>query len=114
MEIFRNSRKKMRDRVALLLPVLVPVILAGAFWNAVDSVSEDTMAKEQVTLTRALEKGAVRTYALTGKYPQSLEELTEDYHITYDKERFVVEYVSDGANMLPMIQVIPLKKGGTP
>ena len=70
--------------------------------------------KEQVTLTQALEGGAVRTYALTGRYPQSLDELLSDYHITYDSEKFVVEYVPNGSNLLPSISVLPVnaRKGG--
>lgn len=108
MEIFRSRRKKMADRMGLLVPALVPVLLTTAFFGTVNSVSEKTLLKEQATLTRALEKGAVRTYALTGKYPESLEELTEDYHITYDKEKFVVEYISEAPNMLPVIQILPI------
>ena len=37
-----------------------------------------------------------------------------DYHITYDTEKFVVEYIPNGSNLLPSISVLPLKakKGG--
>ena len=67
-----------------------------------------------VSLTLALEGGAIRTYALTGQYPQSLDELLSDYHITYDSEKFVVEYVPNGSNLLPSISVLPVnaRKGG--
>ena len=39
-----------------------------------------------------------------------------DYHITYDMEKFVVEYIPNGSNLLPSISVLPLKakKGGLP
>ena len=65
-------------------------------------------------LSQALEGGAIRTYALTGRYPQSLDELLSDYHITYDSEKFVVEYVPNGSNLLPSISVLPVtaRKGG--
>ena len=45
---------------------------------------------------------------------QSLSELLTDYHITYDMEKFVVEYIPNGSNLLPSISVLPLKakKGG--
>ena len=55
-----------------------------------------------------LESGAIRTYALKGQYPESLDELLNDYHITYDSSRFVIEYVPNGSNLLPSISVIPL------
>ena len=66
-------------------------------------------------LEQALKNGAIRTYALTGTYPESLSQLLSDYHITYDKTKFVVEYVPNGSNLLPSISVIALSgsaKGG--
>ena len=71
--------------------------------------------KEQDALEQALKNGAIRTYALTGTYPESLSQLLLDYHITYDKTKFVVEYVPNGSNLLPSISVIALSgstKGG--
>ena len=64
--------------------------------------------EKQQALEQALEQGAIRTYALSGQYPQSLNELLEDYHITYDHSPFVVEYMPNGSNLLPSISVIPL------
>ena len=69
----------------------------------------------QNALEQALKNGAIRTYALTGTYPESLSQLLSDYHITYDKTKFVVEYVPNGSNLLPSISVIALSgsaKGG--
>ena len=66
-------------------------------------------------LEQALKNGAIRTYALTGTYPESLSQLLLDYHNTYDKTKFVVEYVPNGSNLLPSISVIALSgsaKGG--
>ena len=51
------------------------------------------------------------TYSLSGRYPQSLAELVDNYGITYDHSRFVVEYVPGAENLLPQITVITLKKG---
>ena len=58
--------------------------------------------------------GGIRTYAMTGQYPQSLDELLNDYHITYDSDKFVVEYVPNSSNLLPSISVLILssQKGG--
>lgn len=51
---------------------------------------------------------------MTGQYPQSLDELLNDYHITYDSDKFVVEYVPNSSNLLPSISVLILssQKGG--
>ena len=78
------------------------------FFIAIGRTSDATIQKEQSALLQALENGAVRTYALKGQYPESLDELLSDYHITYDSSKFVIEYVPNGSNLLPSISVIPL------
>ena len=67
-----------------------------------------TIQKEQSALQQTLENGAVRTNALIGQYPESLDELLSDYHILLDSSRFVIEFVPIGSNLLPSISVIPL------
>ena len=92
----------------ILFPVLFLISVGLVFALGLNLASEETLSKEQTALEQALEQGAVRTYALTGHYPESLNELLEDYHITYDHSRFVVDYTPNGSNLLPMISVIPL------
>lgn len=48
-----------------------------------------------------------------GQYPEP-GELLNDYHITYDSDKFVVEYVPNSSNLLPSISVLILssQKGG--
>ena len=61
-----------------------------------------------VGVGQALEQGAIRTYAMTGAYPQSLDELLTDYGISYDHSKFIVEYVPNGSNLLPSVSVLTL------
>lgn len=92
----------------VVFPLLFLLVIASAFFAGVSFTSKDTLQKEQQLLEQSLKRGAVHTYALTGRYPESAEELIKDYHITYDSSRFVIEYVPNGSNLFPMISVIPL------
>ena len=114
MNIFETRGTHLKRFLRLLLPILFAVILCALFYIGIVHTQTDSLEKEQITLTRALEGGAIRTYALTGRYPQNLSQLLSDYHITYDTEKFVVEYVPNGSNLLPSISVLPVKakKGG--
>lgn len=114
MNIFETKKMRFRRFLGRLIPILATVVLCMLFYGGVSLTQRDSLVKEQNTLTQALEGGAIRTYALTGQYPQSLGELLTDYHITYDKEKFVVEYIPNGSNLLPSISVLPLaaQKGG--
>ena len=115
MEIFEKRRQKLWNHLKVWFPVLLLVFICIGFLLGVNTTSEDALLKQQQTLLQALQKGAVHTYSLEGRYPESLEQLLEDYHITYDSSKFVVEYVPHGANLLPMISVLPLnqQKGGS-
>ena len=108
MELFESHRKKFLRNMMVLFPVLFLVSVGLIFFLGLNLTSDETLAKEQQALEQALEQGAIRTYALSGQYPQSLNELLEDYHITYDHSHFVVEYMPNGSNLLPSISVIPL------
>ena len=113
MDLFESRGKKIRRQIRLFLPMLFLLCICVLFLAGISHTSADTLSKEQTTLEQALRKGAVHTYAITGRYPQSLSELLEEYHITYDHSKFV-DYVPNGSNLFPMISVIPLssQKGG--
>lgn len=95
---------------------LIPVILCLAFYLGISCAGRETLSREQTSLRLALEQSAIRTYALTGHYPQDLDELLQNYSITYDTDKFVVDYVPNGSNLLPSVSVMILSsgKGGTP
>lgn len=115
MELFESRRKKIRRSLLFLFPVLLLAVVCVLFTSGVSRTSSQTLSKEQAALERTLKSSAVRTYAMTGEYPEKLSQLLDDYHITYDKTRFVIEYVPNGSNLLPSISVIALKgtrKGG--
>ena len=114
MDIFETRLIRVRRIFRFIVPILFAAVLCLIFYLGIARTQTDSLEKEQVTLTQALEGGPIRTYALTGRYPESLDELLSDYHITYDSEKFVVEYVPNGSNLLPSISVLPVnaRKGG--
>ena len=115
MELFESRRKKFLRSLLLLFPVLLLIVVCVLFTAGVSRTSGEALLREQNALEQTLKNSAVRTYAMTGEYPEDLSQLLDDYHITYDKNRFVVEYVPNGSNLLPSISVIALngnRKGG--
>ena len=101
------SRRKLRN----ILPVMILVFLCLIFYLGISCAGIETISQEQDSLLRALEQVLIHTYALTGHYPQSLEELLQDYNISYDTDKFVVEYVPSGSNLLPSVSVLRLSSG---
>ena len=92
MELFESRRTKFLKAFFLLFPALLLVLSCTLFVAGVSSTSDQAVHKEQDALEQALKNG-----------------------ITYDKTKFVVEYVPNGSNLLPSISVIALSgsaKGG--
>lgn len=104
MELFESRRKKIFRGLLLLFPVFLLIFACILFVAGVSQTSGQALVKEQDALEQALKNSAVRSYAMTGEYPEDLAQLLNDYHITYDKNRFIVEYIPNGSNLLPFYQ----------
>ena len=109
MKVYISRRTHVKRGLRRLIPVVFMALLIGLFCAAVHSASRQSLIIQKEALTKALRHGAISTYALTGVYPESLEELLSSYHITYNPEQFLVEYVPMGSNLFPSIFVLPLR-----
>ena len=74
MDIFETRLIRVRRIFRFIVPILFAAVLCLIFYLGIARTQTDSLEKEQVTLTQALEGGAIRTYALTGRYPESLDE----------------------------------------
>ena len=69
-------------------------------------VSDKTDAQEIQTLEQALNRGIVHCYSMEDSYPESLQYLKDHYGLTYDDERFFVDYQTLGSNIMPDVTII--------
>lgn len=111
MDIFETGHTRLIRTLRNILPVIIPAVLCLIFYLGISCAGRETISREQSSLQQALEQSAIQAYALTGHYPLSLEELLHDYNISYDTDKFVVEYVPSGSNLLPSISVLVLSSG---
>lgn len=97
-------------RLISLLPFLVGVLILILFLKGVQSVGDTTAAKQQESLETALSRSIAQCYAVEGMYPPSLSYLREHYGLTYDEDKFFVDYHSIGSNLMPEFTVLPVKQ----
>lgn len=101
--------KKKRSLPGLFLSAALLAAVLAAFLLSIRSVS-DRAADEQLSiLENAIRKASVQCYAIEGRYPPSVEYLTENYGIVVDESRYAVFYDGFASNLMPDITVIPLK-----
>ncbi|MBE5857723.1 MAG: hypothetical protein E7296_09210 [Lachnospiraceae bacterium] len=90
----------------LSLPLLGFILLFIVFIKGIASVSETTIDKQKESLTTALNRSITQCYAVEGTYPPSLEYIENHYGLTYDHDKFFVDYQVYGANMYPTVTVL--------
>ena len=99
--------KRQRPLRNFCLSLLLFVCICSAFFQLVLKgfrTQQDADRKE--SLENALWRGVTQYYALEGHYPETLDDLTENCGIQYDKKQFFIDYQIAGANILPDITVI--------
>lgn len=81
-------------------------VSAVLFSVGFERLSDTTRRRQKESLENALWRGVTQYYALEGHYPETLDDLTENCGIQYDKKQFFIDYQIAGANILPDITVI--------
>jgi len=91
--------------LGLGLVILLVVLLLG-------QAGERMYAQQLATLENALRRASVTCYALEGRYPDTLDYLTEHYGVVIDDDRFAVSYNVFARNVMPRIEVNPIGSDG--
>lgn len=90
----------------ILLSIGCSLAVVICFWFGTSFVSSKTDEQEIQTLHRAVSRGIVHCYAIEGSYPESLQYLKDNYGLTYDEEKYFIDYQVQGSNILPDITII--------
>ena len=109
----KSAYSSMRNIVFSIIMFVIVFVLFDLGLNALSTRNHE---EAQRTLTEALQRSIIHSYAVDGMYPESLEYILETYGITYDPEVFFVSYRALGANIVPELTVIVMEseqKGGS-
>ncbi len=104
-----QTRRKERPGLRLLLSVLLFALILILFSMGIRSLSADNDRRQRESLERALNRSITSCYAVEGSYPESLAYLEEHYGLTYDHDRFFVDYRIAGANLYPDVTILEVK-----
>ena len=89
---------------AAAFTVVLLLLLSG-----LSRVSQTTSAEETRSLETAVNHGIMHCYAVEGRYPESLAYLEDHYGITYNKDKYYIDYRPVAANIMPDVTIIPLE-----
>jgi len=93
---------------AAILPVLFTVAIMTMIVFGLRQTSESSSAEGLRILEDSLRRAVVMSYAIEGRFPESLTYIEENFGIHIDRTRYVVHYRVFASNILPEIAVFPL------
>lgn len=91
-----------------LLSAFFLVVCFFLFFQGIYNLDASTDREQAKSLENAIRRSVVQCYVVEGTYPPSLEYLTEHYGITYDSDKYYVDYTAIGSNLMPDITIIEL------
>ena len=71
----------------------------------ISGITGKESSRELQMVRDAVKNAALTCYAVEGTYPAELEYLQENYHLSYNKERYIVYYDAFASNLMPDIKV---------
>ena len=92
----------------IIMPILLFSGVVILFWIGTESLSTGSVKRQRESLSDALSRDVVYCYAMTGRYPESLEYIKQNYGLLYNEELFYVDYQVRGSNILPDMTIIDL------
>ncbi len=102
-----NTLKK--AKIGLISFISFVFILFILFFSA-DKFDQITTQSEAETLSISVMRLSVHCYAVEGFYPPDLTYLVEHYGLTYQSEKYFIDYQCFAKNIPPEITIV--KKGG--
>lgn len=84
---------------------LTVCVLGCGVWG-LRSAGKAERAESARVLEDSIRRAAVSCYAVEGRYPDSLDYLTENYGVYVDETDFVVYYEVFASNIMPDVTVI--------
>ena len=108
MHLYERERGQNKG---LFFAVVVFALLVGFFLISLLTTTQRNDAHEREMMSDALRRAIVTCYAVEGKYPPSLEYLSENYGVYVDETRYAVFYDVFAENVMPTVTVAAIGGG---
>lgn len=106
---FQSPELKKRIFDSVNFSVFFFIIVMAAFLFGISMLSNSSVRDEQDILMRAINKDIVHCYAVEGFYPPSISYIEQHYGLTYDHDKYLIDYESIGNNIMPNVLIIERK-----
>ena len=106
MNRFNRPSLKKRISESMNFSVFFFLIIIIAFLFGISFISSTSKKDQKQVLSDAVNKDITHCYAVEGYYPPSLAYIEDHYGLIYDKDRYFIDYVPIGDNIMPSETII--------
>jgi hypothetical protein len=106
MNRFERPSLKKRIQNSVSFPIILFIAILGVFLYGISSISDTARSEEKRNLENALQRDIIHCYTVEGIYPPTLEYMEDNYGLTYDSEKYIVDYQVIGSNLMPDFHII--------
>ena len=96
--------------LAWLAPVSASVVVIAMLMIGLAQADTSSRAEGVRLLEESITRATLHSYAVNGRFPQSLAYLEAHFNLYIDRTRFLVHYEVFASNMMPSIMVFPLER----
>lgn len=111
MNCFEKASKTPNIWRKVLLPAAVFLAVCILFFQGLTMIERSTDAEQYESLKTTLNQSIIHCYATEGFYPPSLGYIEEHYGLTYDHDKFFIDYQPLAANLTPDVTIIRQEGG---
>ena len=94
-----------------VVAVLIFVALIVGFILLINNITGKSNSREKEIVAEAVKNAALTCYAVEGMYPEDISYLRDNYNLSFNEDKYVVDYTIFASNVIPHIKVI--EKGDT-
>ena len=91
-----------------VVPILFTAVVMGMIAFGLRRTEESSRAEGLRILEESVRRAVVISYAVEGRYPDSVASIERDYGIHIDKSKYLVHYSIFASNLMPDVAVIEL------
>lgn len=100
-----------RRAMTYIVPAALFAAMLSWFLAAASNAGGSARRRELAAVKATVENGVTLCYAIEGAYPESVEYLTENYGLIYDKGKYIVHYDRFADNVRPIITILERRSG---
>ena len=109
MNRFNRPSLKKRITESVNFSVLFFALVIAIFLVGISFIASTSHKDQKDILTDAVNKDIIHCYAIEGYYPPSLSYIEDHYGLTYDKSKYLIDYVPVGDNIMPSVTILEKK-----